>query len=191
MKYILPALLLVTLILPACERKVPAPGPEEREKILADAPEIFAAKNDGATLRGIESLYLGQPKGEALDALAEFCPKTMEYRGGELSKNAWFRGCVLPEPKGDITSIRVGFWPDLGDQVSTLEIKRKGVELAEVRERFRDFVDELNVDLPHPGMLEMRGERYQVLADIDDGAEGPAHITLGYTQAWANKLEEK
>lgn len=191
MKYILPALLLITLILSACERKVPPPGPEERQEILADAPEIFATKDDTATLRGIESLYLGQPKEDALEALGEFCPKTMEYRGGKLSKNAWFRGCVIPEPEGDITSIRVGFWPQLDDHVATLEIKRKDVELDQVRERFREFVDDVKVDLPHPGMLEMRGQKYQVLADIDEGAEGPAHITLGYTQEWAKELEKK
>jgi hypothetical protein len=191
MKPILAALLLATALLSACDRTVPPPTAEEQQAILEDAPEIFATRGDNATLKGIETIYLGQPKDDALEALADFCPKTMEYRGGRLSDDAWFRGCVLREPKGPIVSIRVGFWPRLGDQVSTLEVKRNDIGIDAARERFRQFADEVIFDIPHPGMVEMRAPKYQMIADIDEGADGPTHITFGYSRKWAKQLEEK
>jgi hypothetical protein len=190
MKYIFPALLLAAALLPACDRTVEPPSAEERETILKDAPEIFTTHGDNATFQGVESIYLGQPKDEALAALAEFCPKTMEYRGGRLSEEAWFRGCVFRKPEGPIVSVRVGFWPRLDDQVSTLEVKRTDIGLDATRERFREFADELTLDVPRPGMIEMRAQKYQMLADIDEGAEGPTHITFGYSRDWADELEK-
>lgn len=191
MNYILSAVLLSAITLTACDNKLPPPSAEERQAILNDAPEVFATHDDHITLSGIETLYLGQSKGEALEALAAFCPKTMEYRGGEFAENAWFRGCVFREPIGPIVSLRVGFWPKLGDQVATLEIKRNDVKLDAVRERFRDFADEVTFDVPRAGILEMRSKKYQIHADIDEGADGPTHITLGFTQDWANGLRKQ
>ncbi|QDG50016.1 hypothetical protein FIV42_04445 [Persicimonas caeni] len=191
MKLIWPAVLLTTILLTACDNRVEPPSAEERQAILKDAPEVFATRDDHATLKGIETLYLGQPKDDALDALAEFCPKTMEYKGGDFAQNAWFRGCVFREPRGALISVRVGFWPKLDDQVATLEVKRTDVKLEAVRERFRDFVDEVTFDVPRAGILEMRSEKYQIHADIDEGADGPTHITMGYTQNWAEKLEKQ
>lgn len=191
MTRILAILILATTALAACDNKVPPPSAEERQAILEDAPEIFAAHDDHVTLDGIETIYLGQPKEEALEALGEYCPKTMEYRGGDFAKNAWFRGCVFREPRGAVVSVRVGFWPKLGDQVATLEVKRNDVKLDVVRERFRDFADDVTFDVPRAGILEMRTKKYQIHADIDEGAEGPTHITLGYTQDWAKELEKQ
>ena len=184
-------LVIVALVLLAgCERKVEPPGAEERQAILKEAPKVFGTVDDHATLRGVEALYLGQSKDEALDKLGELCPKTMEYRAGEMGGNAWFRGCVFDEPRGPIQSMRVGFWPRVDDRVATLEVKRTDIALKAVRERFRDFADEITVDLPRAGILEMRSKKYQLMADVDEGAEGPTHITLGYTQGWADQLQK-
>lgn len=184
-------LLLVSLILPACDRKAEPPSPEERQAILQDAPSIFTRVDGNATLRGIENLYLGQSRDEALDELSEMCPRAMEYRTGEEKEKAWFRGCVFRQARGPIVSVRVGFWPRLDNRVSTLEVKRADIGLEAVRERFREFVDEVTVDLPRPGLLEMRAKKYQIMADIDEGAEGPTHITLGYTKKWADAQQGK
>lgn len=186
---LLAAGLLATLGLTACDRTIPPPSPEEQQKILKDAPQIFDETDGKVSLDGLPGVYLGQPKDEALAAVKKLCPKPMEYRAGEMGDNAWFRGCVLKEARGPITSVRVGFWPRLGDRVATLEVKRGDATLDQIRERFRQFAGKLSVDLPHPGMVEMRGQKYQMMADKDDGKDAPAHIAFGYTQKWAKKLE--
>jgi hypothetical protein len=188
---ILATLFVSTLALTACDRTVEPPSPEQRASILKGAPQVFATHDDHVTMAGIETIYLGQPKDAALEALAEFCPKTMEYRGGKLAEDAWFRGCVFQEPIGPIVSIRIGFWPRLGDQVSTLEVKRNDVRLDAVRERFRELVGDVTFDVPHPGMVEMRAQKFQMIADIDEGAQGPTHITFGYSRPWAKRLENE
>jgi hypothetical protein len=182
-------LIAAAAVLAACEEKTPAPTPEERQDILADAPDLFVVDERGVTLEGVESFYLGQPKDQALEALQDFCPKTMDYRAGKEDKDAWFRGCVLPEARGSITSVRVGFWPVLDERVATLEVQRTGVSVAAARERFRDLVDELSVDLHRPGIVEMRSHTYQMLADVDDGTQAPTHITVGYNPQQVDQLE--
>ena len=181
-------LIILAFLLPACDSKIDPPSVEQQEAILKNAPEIFSTRDGHATLRGIEALYLGQSKDEALEEIAKLCPDAMEYRTGEMSEKAWFRGCVLREPRGPIVSVRVGFWPRIGDRVATLEVKHTNIGLDAVRERFRDFADTVETDLPRPGILEMRAQKYQLMADIDEGAKGPSHITLGYTQEFANTL---
>lgn len=177
-----------TLLLTACDRKLPPPSEEEREAILQDAPEIIVTEDDRISLAGIDSLYLGQPNDEALAALAELCPKTMDYNTGEIGESASFRGCVFSEPKGEVRSVRVGFWPKIDDRLATLEVKRADIELEAVRERFRDFVDdELTVDLLRSGLLEMRSTKYQLMADTDDGPQGPTHITMGYSPKYVDE----
>ncbi len=177
-----------TLLLTACDRKLPPPSAEEREAILQDAPEIIVTDDERISLAGIESLYLGQPADEALEALDELCPKTMDYQTGEMGKSASFRGCVFSEPKGEVLSVRVGFWPKIDDRLATLEVKRSDIELDAVRERFRDFVDDdLSVDLLRSGLLEMRSTKYQLMADTDDGPQGPTHITMGYSPKYVDE----
>ncbi|MFW5968740.1 MAG: hypothetical protein ACOCV2_14545, partial [Persicimonas sp.] len=79
--------------------------------------------------------------------------------------------------------------PKLDDRVATLEIKRADVKLEEVRERFRDVAGTLEVDLIRGGLLEMRAETYQVMADIDDGKDQPTHIAFGYTDEYADRAD--
>lgn len=192
----LPGLIIVlaALSLLGCKPRDVAPTAEEHAAILKDAPELFVAEQGerGPGLVGIGAIYLGQPKDAALAELAKICPKTMEYRAGKAGEDAWFRGCVL---KGGgqhgILSVRVGFWPRIGDRVSTLDIKRDNITLAQARERFREIVPELIGEYPHPGLVEMHGEKYQMIADIDDGADGPTHIVIGYTKPWARTLERQ
>lgn len=178
---------LSALFTAGCKRPGP-PSPKERAEILKGAPEIFVPETAerGPSFAGIGEIYLGQESDAALQELEKLCPKTMEYRAGDVGENAWFRGCVLKQPVGGILSVRVGFWPKLDERVATLDIKRDDITLGQARERFREFVDELRADYPHPGIVEMRGDKYQMMADIDEGADGPTHIALGYTHKWAN-----
>ncbi len=191
MKRLLLAVFLPALALAACDRKLPPPSPEQQQAILKDAPPIFATEHDHATLRGLDGIFLGQDKKAALAKLRQLCPKTMEYHNGFLGGDATFQGCVFDKPRGPISSIRVGFWPRIGDKVATLEVKRDDIRLDQVRERFRQFAGKLSVDVPHPGMVEMRAQKYQIMADDDQGKNAPVHIAFGYTQKWGDKLEKK
>jgi len=186
--------ILVALSLVACKPRDVAPTPEEHAAILKDAPELFVPERGerGPGLAGIGDIYLGQDKDAALAELAKICPKTMEYRAGKAGEDAWFRGCVLKSSEQHgILSVRVGFWPRIGDRVSTLDVKRDNITLEQARERFREIVPELKGEYPHPGLVEMHGEKYQMLADIDEGADGPTHVVVGYTKPWARTLETK
>ena len=185
------AALSMLLAVSACERPARAPSPEQHAALLADAPEIFLPEisepHRDATLADIGEIYLGQDSESALLELEKLCPKTMEYRAGDVGENAWFRGCVLKKPVGGLLSVRVGFWPKLSDRVATLDIKRDDISLDQARERFREFATDLSADYPHPGLVEMRGEKYQMMANTDEGSDGPTHIAFGYTHKWANK----
>jgi hypothetical protein len=188
---ITPFIIAAAVALVGCDRAPVAPSPAEQAAILEGAPQVFVDGDEtrGPSFVGIGDIYLGQPKEEALAQLAKICPTTMEYRAGESGGFAWFRGCVLEEPAGGLLSVRVGFWPELGDRVSTLDIKRSDVTLAETRERFRELVDQVIDEFPHPGLVEMRAKKYQMLADIDEGKDGPTHIAFGYTPKWADQMQ--
>ncbi|AWV88239.1 hypothetical protein DFR33_101261 [Bradymonas sediminis] len=193
MKYPGLILLTVAISLVACKPRDVAPTAEEHAAILKDAPELFVpeAGERGPGLVGIGNIYLGQEKDAALAELAKICPKTMEYRAGDAGENAWFRGCVLRKSKDGILSVRVGFWPRIGDRVSTLDIKRDDITLEQARERFRALVPEVTGEYPHPGVIEMRAEKYQMLADIDEGVDGPTHVAVGYSKPFARTLESQ
>lgn len=190
MKHLGLIVLFVVICMVGCKPRDVARTPQEHEEILKDAPELFVAEKGarGPTLVGIGDIYLGQKEEQALVELAKICPKTMEYRSGDAGEDAWFRGCVLKDPKDGILSVRVGFWPKLGNRVSTLDIKRDDITLSQSRERFRDLVAEVSGEYPHPGMLEMRGKKYQMLADVDQGTGGPTHVVIGYTRKWSEEL---
>ena len=185
---IVSGVLLLTTV--GCEQSPDRPSPEEVERILDGAPEVIRETDSGATLEGLEGIWLGQPQDDALDALAEMCPDTMEYRLQHTAEKAWFRGCEFDRPKGSIHSIRVGFWPSIGNRVATLEVKRDDVGLPVVRERFRKFTGGVRRDMVRSGYLEMRAERYQLLADRDEGKEGPTHITMGFSRSYAERFDE-
>lgn len=193
MKYPGLIFLIIAISTVACKPRDVARTPEEHAEILKDAPQLFVPEDGerGPSLAGIGDIYLGQEKEAALAELAKLCPKTMEFRAGKAGENAWFRGCVLREPLDGIVSVRVGFWPRLDDRVSTLDIKRDNITLSQARERFRELVPELKGEYPHPGVIEMRAEKYQMLADIDDGVDGPTHIAMGYAKPYARTLEAK
>lgn len=184
------ALLWTAGALAGCHARDQAPGPAERAEILKGAPELFAAPTTerGPAFADVDALYLGQSQEDALAHLEKLCPNPMDYRSGELGEGAWFRGCVLREPIAGVLSVRVGFWPKLGNRVSTLDIKRDDITLAQAREHFRTLLgDTLEAEHPHPGLVEMFGAQYQMMADIDEGPEGPTHIAFGYTHKWANR----
>jgi hypothetical protein len=164
------------------------PSAEEVRQILEDQPAVFVETGAHYTLEGMEGIVLGQPKDDALAALEELCPRTFEYRAGKLGADAWFRGCEFDRPKNGVVSMRVGFWPKLDDRVATLEIKREGVSAPVASERFRQLVGGVNSEIVRSGYVQMRAEKYQMMADWDEGKEGPAHIATGFNPDNLDKI---
>lgn len=176
----LATLLVLGVALVACEPESPPPSEKEAKQILEGQPELFIERDKHWTLEGLDGIELGQPRDEALEALSEICPQTMEYRAGNLGDNAWFRGCEFERPHDGVVSVRVGFWPKLDDRVSTLEIKRLNASAPVVSERFRQLVGEVESEVVRSAFVQMRGKKYQMMADWDEGKNGPAHIAAGF-----------
>lgn len=166
--------------LAACKSEEKSPSADQVRQILEGQPEVFVESDPHYSLQGMDDIVLGQSKDEALAALEKLCPKTMEYRAGNLGGDAWFRGCEFNRPRDGVISMRVGFWPKLDDRVATLEIKREGLSAPVVSERFRQLVGGVNSEIVRSGFVQMRAEKYQMMADWDEGKEGPAHIATGF-----------
>ncbi|MGM0556842.1 MAG: hypothetical protein ACQEVA_10735 [Myxococcota bacterium] len=175
--------------LAACKSEQKEPSADEARQILEGQPEIFVERGSHYSLQGMDGIVLGQPKDQALAALEELCPRTMEYRVGKFGGNAWFRGCEFNRPRDGIVSIRVGFWPKLDDRVATLEIKREGLSAPVVSERFRQLVGDVDSEIVRSGFVQMRAETYQMMADWDEGKQGPAHIATGFNPENLDKIE--
>lgn len=171
---------LSSAALVACEADTEPPSPEQARQILEGQPQIFVEKDDHFTLEGLGDIAIGDSKPEALEELETICPKTMEYRVGKLGGDAWFRGCEFTKPRDGVVSVRVGFWPSLDDRVATLEVKREGLSAPVVSERFRQFVGGVQSETVRSGFVQMRAQTYQMMADWDEGKEGPAHIAAGF-----------
>lgn len=175
------ALVVCTAGLFGCDknRRAEPLSDEEIEKLTDGQPEIFVDKNGSLTLEGIEDLYLGQSRREAMAVLEEYCDRIHTYDGGWRHAEAVFEGCIIDDGE-HFKVIRAGFWPFNDDRVSTLEIKWRQIPLPVVRARFAQIADDLSEDLPRRGILMMATSRYRLLANWDDGADGPAHITIGF-----------
>lgn len=169
--------------LSACDPAPSTPDEAQLERLLEGQPDIFVQTDPHYTLEGLEGIHLGQPRDAALEALSRICPETMEYRAGDLGARAWFRGCEFPRARQGIVSVRVGFWPNIDDRVATLEVKRLGLSSPVVSARFRQHIGGVNEEMIRSGFVQMRGERYQMMADWDDGKDGPAHIATGFNPA--------
>lgn len=153
---------------------------EEIAELTEDQPQIFVETNGTMTLEGIEDLYLGQPKDEAMEVLEDYCDGRINtYEGGWRRADAVFEGCIVDEGT-HFKTIRAGFWPFNDDELSTLEIQSEPIPQPVVRARFSEIAGELTEDLPRRGILMMADERYRLLANWDDGADEPAHITIGF-----------
>ena len=173
---------LLTISAIGCEkhRKAPPLSDAEIEELVAGQPQIFVDKQSSMTLEGIENLYLGQSYDEAMEALHGYCGDGITvYDGGWRHSDAVFKGCLIDE--GTTTrTIRAGFWPFNDDRVSTLEIKSQVIALPVVRARFSQLSQELSLDLPRRGLLQMANNRYRLIANWDEGLDKPVHITIGF-----------
>lgn len=171
----------ISLLVVGCdrERKVPPLTDQEIVELTDGQPKIFVEKKGTLTLEGLEDLYLGQAHDEAMEVLEKRCEHIKTFDGGWRHSNAVFKGCIIDDGT-DFHTIRVGFWPFNDDRVSTLEIQSEVIALPVVRARFTEIADELTEDLPRRGILMMADQRYKLLANWDDGADEPAHITIGF-----------
>lgn len=179
-----PAVLVVFAVaslLSGCDRDrtVTPLTDSEIGELTEGQPQIFIEKNGSLTLEGIEDLYLGQPHDEAMEVLDDYCDRIMTYEGGWRRKDAVFKGCIIDDGVNFIT-IRAGFWPFNDDRLSTLEIQSEVIPMSVVRARFTEIAGKLTEDLPRRGILIMADDRYKMLANWDDGADEPAHITIGF-----------
>jgi hypothetical protein len=166
----------------ACEhhRKVPPLSEEEIRELTADQPQLFIDTGATLTLEGMEDLYLGQSYEDGMEALRSYCGERINvFDGGWRHSDAVFKGCLVDEGSTTIT-LRAGFWPFNDNRVSTLEIRSQRVSLPVVRARFTELSDELTMDLPRRGLLQMANSRYRLVANWDEGLDQPAHITVGY-----------
>ncbi len=176
------ALAVFLLFAAACEhhRKVPPLTEAELEELTVDQPRLFVETGGTLTLEGMEELYLGQPYEEAMEALGGYCGDRINvFEGGWRHSDAVFKGCLVDEGSTTIT-LRAGFWPFNDNRVSTLEIRSQRVSLPVVRARFSQISNELTMDLPRRGLLQMANSRYRLVANWDEGLDQPAHITIGY-----------
>lgn len=173
---------LFAFTIAACDRSRTAPPltDEEIESLTANQPQIFIEQNGTLTLEGIEKLYLGQSYDEAMEVLDGYCEQVMVFEGGWRHDHATFKGCDVFKDDGHIKTLRAGFWPKADNRLSTLEIRDRAISLPVVRARFSQIADELREDLPRRGILMMQSSRYRLIANWDDGADEPAHITIGF-----------
>lgn len=178
---LLASILAVGLLVAGCDRDrtVEPLTDDEIRELTEDQPEIFVEKMGTLTLEGIEDLYLGQSKDEAMEVLDDYCQRIQTFDGGWRHSDAVFKGCIIEED-GEFTTIRAGFWPFNDNELSTLEIQDQAIAQKVVRARFSQIADELTEDLPRRGILMMASERYKLLANWDDGLDEPAHITIGF-----------
>lgn len=171
-----------TIALAACDRSRTAPPltDDEIEELTDGQPRIFVEKGGTLTLEGIEELYLGQSYDEAMEVLDDYCERIMTFEGGWRHDHATFKGCDVFKDDGHVKTLRAGFWPKADNRLSTLEIRDEAIPLPVVRARFTQLADELREDLPRRGILMMQSSRYRLIANWDDGADEPAHITIGF-----------
>ncbi len=176
---------LVALLSGGCDgcenHRMAEPMSEEQiASVTEGAPQIFVEQRGTLTLEGLEELYLGQSKDEALEALDTYCERIMTFDGGWRHQEATFKGCNIIADDGSLTTLRAGFWPFADNQLSTLELQDEPRSMELVRARFTEISDRLNQDLPRRGLLLMSSSRYRLIASWDDGSQEPPRITIGF-----------
>lgn len=174
------ALALLCLTLPACDfnRKAPPLTAAEIQEITEGQPEIFLFQQGTLTLEGMEAFYLGQSQQDAMERLGEVCDVIETYDGGWRHNQSVFKGCVIDEDNR-IWSLRVGFWPQNENRVSTLEIKDRPLNPRLVRARFAQSAGQLTMDLPRKGLLMMGSPQYRLYASWEGSEAEPVHLIVG------------
>lgn len=170
---------LSLILMPACEGPAPqGPTPEKMEALLKDAPTIFST--DEMKLEGLDGLYLGQSKEEALLVMNQMCKRLNELDGGRFRGGTYFRGCHTPDHPF-IYSFRVGFNPKIEDAVFTLEVKRRTLGQELVRARVWDQIPHIHKELVRRGIHRVEAEKFNFLSNWDDGEQGPTHLVFGFS----------
>lgn len=156
--------------------------PDSWEDIeLASEPQLFEIRQGHPALAELEGLHLGQKNEPARSALREYCEHPVRRDSRQMGSDAYFLGCRL-EDHETIESLRVGFWPDIGERVATLEYKRRAVPPPTVRQRYLAVVDESNVEETlEPRSVRIASAQYRLFADWDEGSDGPTHIVVGFS----------
>ncbi len=156
--------------------------PDSWEEVeLANEPQLFETRQGHPALIELEGLHLGQKSEPARSALRKYCEHPVRRDSRQMGSDAYFLGCRL-EDHETIESLRIGFWPDIGERVATLEYKRKAVPPRTVRQRYLTVVDEEGVDETlEPRSVRITSARYRLFADWDEGKDGPTHIVVGFS----------
>jgi len=176
-------LLALSCVLASSCRDDGTPPDDWEEVELANAPRLFETRRGHPALVELEGLHLGQEPEPARKALRAYCEHPVRRDSRQMGSEAYFLGCRL-EDRETIESLRVGFWPDIGERVATLEYKRKAVTPPAVRQRYLAVVDEDEKDVEEtlePRSIRITSARYRLFADWDEGKEGPAHIVIGFS----------
>ncbi len=179
------ATILLLLLVGGCDgcekhHKAPPMDADEMASITDGAPQIFIERQGTLTLEGIDELYLGQSKEEALEVLDTYCDRIMTFEGGWRHKDAVFKGCNIIDNDGQVSTLRAGFWPFADNRLSTLELQDRTLSPRLVRARFTQIADTLEQDLPRRGILMMSSSRYRLIASWDDGVDEPVRLTIGF-----------
>lgn len=179
-KLLLLAVFLLSIPLGGCRNKLATPlTAEEITALTRGEPVIFTVDDGNLGLEGLDGFYLGQDHQAAMTRLHEVCEVIETFDGGWRHNDAVFKGCII-DTEEITTTLRVGFWPQNGNRVSTLEIKERPLDQRVVRARFSELAAPLTLDLPRKGLLMMANTRYRLFASWDDGLDGPAHLTIGF-----------
>lgn len=168
-------------MLVACDGPTPTgPSAERIEALTQDAPQLFTT--EPPQLEGLEGLYLGMPKEQALEVLSTMCTRLIELDGGRFRGGTYFRGCHTPNHPF-LFSFRVGFHPKLNDAIFTLEVKRKPVEQDVVIARIWQKIEGIHTQMIRRAIVRVEAARFNVFADWDDGRDAPTHLLIGFSEA--------
>ncbi len=156
--------------------------PEIWEEVeLESQPKLFERRRGHPALAELQGLYLGQDADDARRTLREYCEHPVRRDTTQTGSEAYFLGCRLSDTE-PLESIRIGFWPKIGDRVATLESKRQTVPPEAVRRRYLEVVGDEEVDETlHPRSIQITSARYRLFADWDEGPEGPTHLVVGFS----------
>lgn len=176
----LAAILLLGLALLALAAGCKSDQPPDAWKTvsLEDHPPVFEMRQGHPALARLEGLHLTQSHDAAVAALKKhYCPHPVR-KDGRMGDDAYFLGCRLQDHP-TLQFIRVGFWPSIDDRVATLEFKRKSLPPAVVHRRFQALNLEPTNQHYQQRLIQIATKDYRLLADWDEGLEGPAHIIVG------------
>ncbi|GEM_PF-5097484 len=146
--------------------------------------DLFEMRHSHPTPVDLEGFYLTQPADEAVEHLKTTYCKNPVRRESQYGDDAYFLGCKL-EDHPDLTYLRIGIWPRIGNRIATIEIQRKDTKPATVYDQFKSMMGEPVDHRLEPRLIEFITEDHRMFADWDSGLDGPAHIVVGLDPDWS------